>query len=385
MTNYTNVPNQLFADLSEGKLTIRMFLIMLWLRHRAKYSTGVAQHVTSKKIQSALWTDEGDDKAPSIRTIQKDLKLMRLCGYIRSDHELGSRRSYAVTINNYITQVTAPDGSQRELTLNPTEPLDYRDLPANKVAEKDGEDSVSGRSEVEDESETLPRISLSSLPTLASLRSFKDSVSESESVCAGGAAEALASSGDSVERVTLPLSSDEKLGIPVQESSAQPTPSSSSEAPLHWNPVHQIEASSSAHELCREWIRIREEVWKEEASHADSMTEWFEVLLQSHPFHDIWAVLSWLPRSDYWGKPGKGHFDGIEGFVCAFETLLKQSSKFRSALIKAKSSGKKPAKQGSTSLDICPYCGKLAAKLFHTCPEKDKAAKKAFFGVEEAE
>ena len=147
MSSYIAIPYQLFADLSDGKISNRMFNILVWLYRRANFRTGIAQKVSAKRIQAEMWSGGYDDQQPSLRCIQRWFKRLCLCGYIRSHHVGGRRASYSVTICNFPTAkrdengeiVRDADGYAEEIVLNPMDTLSWQDLPELAVAENDGD------------------------------------------------------------------------------------------------------------------------------------------------------------------------------------------------------------------------------------------------------
>jgi hypothetical protein len=148
MNDYTALPNQLFRDLREGKINNAMFDILAWLHMRADYATGIVRKVSAKRIQAEMWGDEYDE-APSLRTIQKWMKVLQASGYIESRHVHGTRRSYEVILNNYCTAkrdekgqiIRDADGDAEEIVLRPMETSDYRELSESSCADDDAEPS----------------------------------------------------------------------------------------------------------------------------------------------------------------------------------------------------------------------------------------------------
>ena len=122
MANYTNVPNQLFEDLSAGKLNPIMFNIMLWLLRRANWKTGVVLQVSAPRIQAEMWPEgDKDERRPSVQTIQRWTRTLGLNHYITTRIVKGSHHPYAVLISNYVAFV-----DDEEKLLHPTETTDYR-------------------------------------------------------------------------------------------------------------------------------------------------------------------------------------------------------------------------------------------------------------------
>ncbi len=175
--SYTNIPNWMFEDLLEGKLNNKQFLILCWLRRRANWSTGITSGVSAVRIIAEMWPDELEGRQrPSERTIQRELKRLRQCGYITSFHVLGQKRSYKIMLHNY---VALNDGE--EVILNPKDTTDYRDLPSTCEGDDDGDSSgdvtVTCRGRDGDSS----AYTLDSLASLDSSDSLKGKVSKSVS------------------------------------------------------------------------------------------------------------------------------------------------------------------------------------------------------------
>jgi hypothetical protein len=137
MASYTNIPGWLTNDLREGKITNKMFNVMFWLFSRANFKTGIVRMTSAKRILDEQWADDYEDDRPSKRTIQEALYRLDKCGYIASHYVKGQRGSYAVTINNYSALVKGVDGALTETLLNPTDTLDWRDLPKARCADNE--------------------------------------------------------------------------------------------------------------------------------------------------------------------------------------------------------------------------------------------------------
>ncbi len=61
---------------------------------------------------------------------------------------------------------------------------------------------------------------------------------------------------------------------------------------------------------------------------------------------EIKRVLHWLPKSDYWGKPGKGQLKGTAGFRSAYKAILRSYENYRESVLTSKRD--KPRAAGST-------------------------------------
>jgi hypothetical protein len=57
-----------------------------------------------------------------------------------------------------------------------------------------------------------------------------------------------------------------------------------------------------------------------------------QLLSQGVPVQEINQVLTWLPRSNYWGKPGKGQLDGPEGFRKAYPGIRRSYENYKSTI-----------------------------------------------------
>jgi len=135
MDNYTAVPNELFWDLQNGKINNRQFNILLWLRQRAGYKTGIVKQVSAERIKYEMGWHE-IESAPCVRTIQRELKRLHQTGYITSHHVEGRRGSYQITVNNYLSQRKDKEGTVMEVLLNPKETSSWQDLDETPVADK---------------------------------------------------------------------------------------------------------------------------------------------------------------------------------------------------------------------------------------------------------
>jgi hypothetical protein len=181
VANYTNIPNQLFEDLMEGKIDSKMFLILAWLLRRADYSSGVAIKVSAPRIRAEMWGDELEIPIPSLRTIQENLKRLDRSGYIVSHHVAGRKASYPVSLNNYNAQIKGKDGALTPTVLRPVDTVCWRDLPEFRRADKidvgraDAPGDASGDSSG-DTAQMLPRIHHTALD-------LSDSLDSSASLC----------------------------------------------------------------------------------------------------------------------------------------------------------------------------------------------------------
>jgi len=114
---------------------------------RANFKTGVCIMVSAKRVLKETWNEDEED-CPGVRTIQRTLTRLHNCGYIQSHCKRGSKRSYKVTLNNFLIAkknddgvvVRDADGVAETIILNPTETLDWRELRSCGVADDDAED-----------------------------------------------------------------------------------------------------------------------------------------------------------------------------------------------------------------------------------------------------
>jgi hypothetical protein len=72
-----HIPNQLFEDLHEGKITHVMFMVMLW---HYRYSTEVP---TSTVIRQHMWPGRRTKGTPSIETLQQAIERLQALGYLK--------------------------------------------------------------------------------------------------------------------------------------------------------------------------------------------------------------------------------------------------------------------------------------------------------------
>lgn len=383
--NYTNIPNELFDDLQDGKLTHKMFCVLLWLHRRADYKSGRVIKVSSARIRGEMWGDELEGDIPSERTIQEAIKRLHHSGYIQNHHIEGRRGTYAVDINNYSATIKKQNGETASVVVNPMTTVYWRDLPEfrgkgsgeSACGDRGGETAETVRGDCGDPSAYTSDSSPSSGSSSSPHPPIETSVSESGSVCAPLRSATLLLDVENPEREqdefeVQCLDNDEpdeedasvRNNLTVSDSTCCAGASCPPASPLghlaldlgaspenvkdadevetEISPMHI--GSGEAIDLCSEWIGLRSDVWHETPTRADYESVWFDMLLrQGHKKWEVLSVMKWLPRSNYWGKPGKGHFDTPEGFVCAYPTLLKQSTKFRQALargLKKKQQGK---------------------------------------------
>ena len=148
--HYYKIPLQLFEDLANGKITNKMFVVLVWLYRRADFYTGVVKQVSARRILGDLWADDREDGRPTERTIQELLYRLRECRYFTSHHVQGVRGSYCITLNNFVA-VKRNDGETTAIALlRPTETLDWHELPKKRRGDSqlevcaDASDEISG-------------------------------------------------------------------------------------------------------------------------------------------------------------------------------------------------------------------------------------------------
>jgi len=333
MNDYTALPNQLFRDLREGKINNTMFDILAWLHMRADYSTGIVKKVSAKRIQAEMWGDEYDE-APSLRTIQKWMKVLETCGYIKSLHLQGTRRSYLVVINNYCTAkrdengkiVRDADGDAEEIVLRPIETSDYRDLLASSCADDDAEDD----GEPSGDRAVSVRGSCGEPSAYTLLNHYPTPASPSPSLpCTRGS-----SSGGSHAAAPEILSSQEDRGVPVKSQDPAlsdgtfETPSLSqvggeaAPSPARATPSQSDEACKLAEGF---WTQIGSPV---EYRHRVA-TKWRDLICAKVGLHSpeyIAGLIAWALESEFWYPRIKNSrsLDPMEFFISKFETLEGQ-------------------------------------------------------------
>lgn len=320
-----HIPYRLFADLAEGKITHKMFVVLIWLYRRAGYTTGLAKRVSAKAIIAEMYGDELEMERPSERRIQEAIKQLNLSGYITSHHVPGRRGSYEISINNFVVVISA----EKKVTLRQTETVYWRDLLSNLGG--DVGDESSG-----DLALTRPRIHLPSLDSTSSpaFPLEKSKASGSESDAGSGADAKVAPAGESKpeREVELPQEVDSPLPVPVE--GRKPLRPPVALPPLNLN---EIESSHSAYDFSIGWCETKQKLGQE-FSHLDTDPVWFELLIKSHGLERVSQVMEWLPKSDYWMKPGI--LKDAEGLFYAFPTIAKQCDKFRTRRIEAQLKGK---------------------------------------------
>jgi hypothetical protein len=131
---YMTIPHRLFDELSEGKLTTKMYLVLCWLYRRADWMTGVTKQVSAKRIIAEVWAE--DEEPPCERRVQEYLYRLTACAYIQSGHVPGKKGSYSVTINNFTALIIGEDNAVTYELLRPTISMDWRDLPKTRRGDK---------------------------------------------------------------------------------------------------------------------------------------------------------------------------------------------------------------------------------------------------------
>ena len=132
MIYYSKILIQLFEDLADGKITTKMFVVLVWLYRRADFYSGVVKKVSAARVLSEMFADDREDGRPTERTVQELLYRLRECRYFTSHHVQGVRGSYSVTLNNFPAVKRNDDGTTAIILLRPTETLDWHDLPKKR-------------------------------------------------------------------------------------------------------------------------------------------------------------------------------------------------------------------------------------------------------------
>lgn len=152
LDGYVNTPMQYLRDLMDGKLTHRMFAVLYWLHARANWKTGVVRRASAAQIRAEMWAGTECETVPSLKAIQRTIKLLDNCGYIKSHHVPGRRGTYSITLKNYVVERVA-DGVADKVVLNPADTLDWRELDAGLVADGVPDDVAEGSHERSHESD----------------------------------------------------------------------------------------------------------------------------------------------------------------------------------------------------------------------------------------
>ncbi len=118
---YVNIPRQLLDDLADGKITPGMFHCMIWLYRWADWKTGVVKWVSASRIAEDMWPE-----GIRLNTVREYLRLLGLCGYIRSDYKQGSRKNYSVTIMNFQSE---------KIPINPHPTVGYKEFLRKGVSD----------------------------------------------------------------------------------------------------------------------------------------------------------------------------------------------------------------------------------------------------------
>jgi hypothetical protein len=133
MDSFTPVPNEWFEHLSDGRLTMPMFTILIYLKRACIWKTGV-------------WRGNADKIAYNLnhelekRQISRYLRRLHACGYITSHAVQGQRRPYKIDLNNYVAH-----HDNEDFLIRPTELKDWQDLPPDDDAVDDDEATVTRR------------------------------------------------------------------------------------------------------------------------------------------------------------------------------------------------------------------------------------------------
>jgi hypothetical protein len=118
---YVNLPSQFFHDRASGKITPLMFDCLAWIWEHAGYSTGRTKMTSAGRIQADLWPRKKG--RPSVRSIQRALRILHHCGYITLPMRFLHEESYSIRANNYVIY-----DNERKLALYPKVTIGCREL-----------------------------------------------------------------------------------------------------------------------------------------------------------------------------------------------------------------------------------------------------------------
>jgi hypothetical protein len=88
--------------------------------------------------------------------------------------------------------------------------------------------------------------------------------------------------------------------------------------------ISSAEQKEQANSLAQLWADYTDDFGEVETK------PFVQLLSQGIPAKEIKQVLLWLPRSNYWGKPGKGQLDGPEGFRKAYSGIRTSYQNYKS-------------------------------------------------------
>lgn len=119
---FTRIPFQLNDAFEAGDITAPMLVVMNYLHRHAKWSTGVVQKTSAPFIALAFSSAD----AWKTDTVKDALRRLETQGYITRHMTLGSKKPYAITINNYLAVINEPVmGKNGKLERDPDGKLVY--------------------------------------------------------------------------------------------------------------------------------------------------------------------------------------------------------------------------------------------------------------------
>lgn len=142
---FVRVPENLYDAMRHGEITPVMFNVMCLLHRWANWHTGVVRTCSAQRLAAAMGGDSFDgtpDQIPSIRTIQRSMQGLCEAGWLISGYCKGSKKPYSVEICNYIP---VAEGDADVTLIRPTETKSWAETSVCRVADEDGEGTVSGR------------------------------------------------------------------------------------------------------------------------------------------------------------------------------------------------------------------------------------------------
>lgn len=105
---------------------------------------------------------------------------------------------------------------------------------------------------------------------------------------------------------------------------------------LGWVGSEEIDRSESAEEMLAEfWASAQN---GDSKAYSEEDTQQFRELMRVYPAVQIAETLAWLPKSDYWGKPGRGELADSSHFCSAYQNIRNSYEKYRGA-VRARAAG----------------------------------------------
>lgn len=140
---FVRLPVALEYAVADGEITVTMYLVMTKMHLWADWRTGVVDHVSARRIARAYGSETGNEEdVPSVRTFQRALQGLKEARWIISGYKPGSKNSYPVTICNYFQ---GGDGDGDRKVLNVSELRHWRETSVSRVADGDGDGTLTGR------------------------------------------------------------------------------------------------------------------------------------------------------------------------------------------------------------------------------------------------